>query len=129
MTYKEIEKLLLPRFLKYVRFDTESNRHAEETPSTLGQWDLARALQDELLALGLKDVKITDHCYVIARLSASPQKANTPCVGFLAHLDTAGDVSGKDVKPQLIENYNGEKIELINGLCLDPAKEAGLAAQ
>jgi tripeptide aminopeptidase len=129
MNDKEIEKLIIPRFLKYVRFDTESDRHAEHTPSTLGQWDLARALENELLALGLKDVRVTDHCYVIAHLGASPEKKDLPCVGFLAHLDTAGDVSGKDVKPQLVENYNGEKIELINGLCLDPAKEAGLAAQ
>lgn len=70
----QIEKLLLPRFLNYVRYDTESCRHSEETPSTLGQWDLARVLYDELTGLGLKDVKITDRCYVIARLPSSPGK-------------------------------------------------------
>jgi len=129
-----LENLIVPRFLSYVRYDTESNRHAEETPSTFGQWDLARALRDELFSLGLKDVKVTNHCYVIARLPPTPGKENcptsldAPCVGFLAHLDTAGDVSGKDVKPILVQNYDGEKIELAGGLCLDPAKEPDLAA-
>jgi tripeptide aminopeptidase len=85
-------------------------------------------LRDELLGFGLKDVKITDHCYVIARLPPSPGKEKAPCVGFLAHLDTAGDVSGKGVKPQFVQNYNGGKIELAGGLCLDPAKEPDLAA-
>jgi len=124
-----MENLILPRFLKYVCFDTESNRHIDETPSTPGQWDLAKTLHDELLALGLKDVKITNHCYVMAGLPASPGKENTPCIGFLAHLDTAADVSGKDVKPQLVENYDGGRIELANGICLDPEKEPDLAAQ
>jgi tripeptide aminopeptidase len=129
MEDKQIEKLLLPRFLNYVRYDTESSRHSVETPSSPGQWDLAKTLQNELLALGLKDVKITDHCYVIARLLPSAGKENAPIIGFLAHLDTASDVSGKDVKPQLIESYGGEKIPLADGLCLDPSKEADLAAQ
>jgi len=129
MKDEEIEKLIVQRFMNYVRYDTESNRNTEETPSTPGQWDLAKALQDELLKIGLKDVKITDHCYVIARLPPSPGKDTVPCVGFLAHLDTAGDVSGKNVKPQLVQNYNGGKIELTDGLCLDPAKEPDLAAQ
>ena len=126
---KQLEKLIVPRFLKYVRYDTESNRYAAETPSTPGQWALAKTLQEELLALGISDVKITNHCYVIARLPASPGMEGAPPVGFVSHLDTAGDVSGKDVQPQLVENYNGSKIELANGLCLDPAKEPGLAAQ
>jgi len=134
MKDNEIENLLLPRFLSYVRFDTESNRHAEETPSTPGQWELAKMLRDELLGFGLKDVKITAHCYVIARLPPSPGcqtssgLENAPCVGFLAHLDTAGDVSGKGVKPQLVRNYDGGKIELAGGICLDPSKEPDLAA-
>ena len=125
----QLENLILPRFLNYVRFDTESNRNTGETPSTPGQWELAKTLRGELSALGLKDVKITDHCYLIARLPASPGKETRPCIGFLAHLDTASDVSGKDVKPQLVKNYNGGKINLANGVCLDPAKEPDLAAQ
>ncbi|GHV96676.1 peptidase T [Spirochaetia bacterium] len=124
-----VENLLLPRFLKYVRYWTESDRHVEATPSSPGQWDLAKALRDELLGLGLKDVTLTDHCYVIARLPPGPGKESAPGVGFLAHIDTASDVSGKDVKPQLVHNYNGEKIELAGGLTLDPAQEPDLAAQ
>jgi tripeptide aminopeptidase len=134
----ELEKLIIPRFLNYVCCDTESDRHIEKTPSTEGQWELAKVLRDELLALGLKDVKITDHCYVIARLPATSassfcqacqEKENAPCIGFLAHLDTASEVSGKDVKPQFVQNYDGKKIELADGLCLDPEKEPGLAEQ
>ncbi|MDR0315843.1 MAG: peptidase T [Treponema sp.] len=124
-----IEKLIVPRFMNYVRYWTESDRHAEETPSTAGQWDLAKALAGELTALGVKDVSLTDHCYVIARLPPSPGKENAPCIGFLAHIDTASDVSGKDVQPQLVNNYNGKKIELAGGLALDPEKEPDLAAQ
>jgi tripeptide aminopeptidase len=124
----ELEKLIIPRFLNYVRCDTGSDRHSEKTPSTQGQWELAKILYDELLALGL-DVKITDYCYVIARLPASLGKENVPYIGLLAHLDTSDDVSGKDVKPQLVQNYNGAKIELADGLCIDPEKEPDLAGQ
>lgn len=129
MTDREIEKLIVPRFLKYVRYYTESDRSVEKTPSTPGQWELAKTLRDELLELGLKDVKITEHCYLIARLPSSAGKENAPCVGFLAHLDTASDVTGKDVKPRFVENYDGGKIALADGLCLDPEKEPDLAAQ
>jgi len=130
MKDNEIEKLLIPRFIKYVRYDTESDRRIDETPSTPGQWELAKALKDELLIIGVNDVKITDHCYVIARLPPSPRfEKDAVCIGFLAHLDTAGDVSGKDVKPQYVQNYSGGRIELAGGLCLDPANESDLAAQ
>ncbi|MCL2440514.1 MAG: peptidase T [Treponema sp.] len=129
MNDQQLENLLLPRFLNYVRYDTQSNSHIAETPSTPGQWELAKVLYKELLDLGIKDVKITGHCYVIARLPPSPGREKEPCIGFLAHLDTAGDVSGKDVKPQLVKNYNGSKIELADGICLDPEKEPDLAAQ
>ena len=128
---KQLEMSLIPRFMNYVRYWTESNRHIEATPSTLGQWDLARALQDELLGLGIKEVELTPHCYVIARLPPTKGREAVPSVGFLAHIDTASDVSGKDVKPQLVHNYDGEKIEISaqDGLTLDPVKEPDLAAQ
>ena len=125
----QLEHLLTPRFMRYVRYWTESDRHVEATPSSPGQWELAKALRDELLELGLADVELTGHCYVIARLPPDPGKENVPSVGFLAHIDTASDVTGKDVKPCLVNNYNGEKIELAAGLALDPAVEPGLAAQ
>jgi len=129
MESPNLDDLIIPRFLKYVCIDTESNRNVPETPSTLGQWELAKVLRDELLALGLTDVQLTEHCYVIARLQASANRENDSCFGFLAHLDTAGDVCGSNVKPQFVKNYNGEKIDLMYGLCLDPAKEPDLAEQ
>ena len=125
---QHIEKLLVPRFMNYVRYWTESDRHVQETPSSPGQWELAKVLRDELAALGLADTVLTDHCYVIARLPPSPGKEAAPCVGFLAHIDTASDVSGKDVQPHLVSGYNGKKIELAGGLALDPAREPDLAA-
>jgi tripeptide aminopeptidase len=126
---QQLEQLIVPRFMNYTRYWTESDRHAEATPSSLGQWDLARALQNELLGLGIKEVELSPHCYVIARIPASEGREAAPTVGFLAHLDTASDVSGKDVKPQLVKEYNGRKIALSGGLELDPAKEADLAEQ
>ena len=129
ITDHEIENSLTARFMRYVRYCTESDRHVEETPSSPGQWELAKALRDELAGFGLADITLTDHCYVIARLPPAAGKENAPPVGFLAHLDTASDVSGRDVKPRLVSNYNGEKIELSGGLALDPAREPDLAAQ
>jgi tripeptide aminopeptidase len=125
---EEFHKLTVNRFLNYVRFWTTSDRHNTDTPSTPGQWDLAKALVEELKSLGIKDVTLTDHCYVIARLPASAGKENYPTVGFLAHLDTAADVSGKDVKACLVENYDGKPIDLGCGQSLDPALDPALAA-
>jgi tripeptide aminopeptidase len=127
-TSDEFYALTVQRFLKYVRFWTTSDRHKNITPSTPGQWDLAKALVEELRDMGLSDVNLTDHCYVIARLPASPGKEETPPVGFLAHLDTSEEVSGENVKPCLVDNYDGKPINLAGGLCLDPAVEPLLAA-
>jgi tripeptide aminopeptidase len=124
-----IEGLVVPRLLTYVRYWTESDRHVKETPTTAGQWELAKTLAEELKNLGLSGVELTDHCYVIARIPPSPGKEAVPSVGFLAHMDTAGDVSGKDVRPHLVKNYDGKKIPLSAGLFLDPAVDADLAAQ
>jgi tripeptide aminopeptidase len=120
---------LTARFLRYVRIPTASDHHVEATPSTPGQWDLARLLADELRSLGLTDVELTDHCYVIARLPASSGKEGFPAVGFLAHLDTSDDAPGTDVKPQVVEKYDGGRIGLVDGLVLDPDADPGLAAQ
>jgi len=116
------------RFLKYARFKTTSDRHNPETPSTPGQWELAKALVEELRNLGITDIALTDHCYVIARLPASPGKEQCPAVGFLAHLDTSSEVSGENVAPRLVENYDGKPIDLGGGLCLDPLESPDLAA-
>ncbi|MDR2102244.1 MAG: peptidase T [Treponema sp.] len=124
-----IENLVVPRFMNYVRYCTTSDRHVAETPSTPGQWDLAKALAEELRSLGIGDTEVTDHCYVIARIPPSPGKEKVPAVGFLAHMDTASDVSGKDVNPRLVAQYDGKKIDLGGGYVLDPEQNADLAAQ
>jgi tripeptide aminopeptidase len=124
-----LEELIVPRFLKYVRYWTESDRRVEATPSTPGQWDLAKALAEEFRGFGIAGVELTDHCYVIARLPASPGREKAPVIGLLAHLDTAGDVSGKGVNPRLVKNYGGQKIDLSGGIALDPAADPDLAAR
>jgi tripeptide aminopeptidase len=129
MDDEKLSALVVPRFLKYVRYWTTSDHHISDTPSTPGQWDLAKALAEELRGLGLTDVELTDHCYVIARMPPTAGREDQPAVGFLAHLDTAQDVPGKDVNPQLIENYDGKKIDLAGDNALDPALDAVLAAQ
>ena len=123
------ERSVMQRFLRYVQIGTASSRHVEETPSTPGQWDLAKLLMEELRALGLEPAELTGHCYVIARIPATPGKEQVPALGFLAHLDTVGDVPGGGVKPQVVENYGGQRIELGGGLVLDPRTDPGLAAQ
>jgi tripeptide aminopeptidase len=123
-----ITDLVVPRFLTYVRCWTTSDRHGEEIPSTPGQWDLARILAEELRRLGLTEVELTGHGYVLARIPASPGKEAAPATAFMAHLDTAGDVPGKDVQPRLVKNYDGRRIELSGGLALDPAEDPDLAA-
>ncbi|MDR2370870.1 MAG: peptidase T [Treponema sp.] len=137
-----LRELIVPRFLRYVAYWTTSDPHVEETPSTPGQWELAKALAGELSGLGIRNVELTRHCYVIARLSPSPGKEGAPVIGFLAHMDTADDVSGRDVKAHLVEHYDGKRIRLAGGtagadgggedvpaLFLDPASDPDLAAQ
>jgi tripeptide aminopeptidase len=125
----EIVGRVLPRFLKYVRFWTESDRSIADTPSTPGQWELAKALAAELSEIGLSDVELTDHCYVIARLPASAGREKAPVIGFMAHLDTSSDVSGKDVKPVLTERYDGSPIRLAEGRALAPAEFPDLSGR
>jgi tripeptide aminopeptidase len=124
-----LAEAIVSRFLRYVRIKTSSDHHVPATPSTLGQWDLAKLLEEELRGLGLTDVVLTDHCYVIARLPASSGKEGRPTVGFLAHMDTSDDAPGGDVKPQVVENYDGRRISLADNLALDPDADSDLAAQ
>ncbi|MCL2094248.1 MAG: peptidase T [Treponema sp.] len=125
----EFATLTQDRFIRYVQFDTTSDKTVAGTPSTQGQWDLARALGEELRGLGLNDITLTEHCYLIARLEARAGCEHAEPIAFFAHLDTAEEVPGKDVKPQVIEAYDGSVIQLSNGLSLDPAQDGDLAAQ
>lgn len=115
-----LEHDLEERFLRYVRVHTTSDRHSETTPSTDRQFDLANMLARELGELGVHDVTVTEHSYVIARLPAS-SGVESPAVAFLAHVDTAPDTSGEDVKPRIWRDYDGTPLEIGNGLHLDPS--------
>ncbi len=101
---------VLERFLKYTAIDTQSDPESKTSPSTSKQFDLARLLVKELEDLGLEDISLDERCYVMARLAAN-EEGLVP-IGFIAHMDTSPDLSGKDVKPRLIENYDGGDIVL-----------------
>ncbi|QPR27087.1 peptidase T [Edwardsiella hoshinae] len=102
---------LLDRFLNYVSFDTQSKPGVRQVPSTEGQLKLARVLQSELTALGLEQVTLSEHGCVMATLPANVDWP-VPTIGFIAHMDTAPDASGKNVNPQIVENYRGGDIAL-----------------
>lgn len=107
-----MNKELVDRFLKYVSFDTQSSEENEaECPSTAKQFALAEYLRDELQSLGLQDVEMDSHGYVYATLPANTQK-DVPVIGFISHMDTSPDCSGANVKPRVIENYDGKDIVL-----------------
>ena len=98
------------RFLKYVTFDTKSSEETGTTPSTPGQRVFAEALVNELEALGLEDISIDEHSYVMATLPANTDSEETPVIGFIAHLDTSPDMSGKDVNPRIVSYLGGDII-------------------
>ncbi|MBY6186926.1 peptidase T [Marinobacter hydrocarbonoclasticus] len=102
---------LLDRFLRYVTFDTQSNASSSNCPSTPGQLTLARALYEELKAMGLSDVHLDKHGYLMATLPANTDRL-IPAIGFIAHMDTAPDASGQDVRPQVIPDYDGQIVAL-----------------
>jgi tripeptide aminopeptidase len=102
---------LIDRFISYVTVDTESDPTSENTPSTKKQWDLANALVAELKEIGMKDVSIDENSYIMATLPSNLDK-ELPIIGFISHFDTSPDFTGANVKPQIIENYNGSDIIL-----------------
>ncbi|MBD8070101.1 peptidase T [Bacillus sp. PS06] len=117
-----MKEKLIERLTRYVKVDTQSNEESTTCPSTPGQLELAHLLVDELKSIGMEEVTIDENGYVMATLPANTDKA-VPTIGFLAHVDTATDFTGKHVKPQLIENYDGEAIVLNEALdvVLSPA--------
>ncbi|MFN2395298.1 MAG: peptidase T [Bacteroidales bacterium] len=106
-----MKKILLEKFYKYISIDTQSDPTSETFPSTKKQFDLANVLVEELKELGLKDANIDENCYVMATLPSNIDK-DVPVIGFLAHVDSAPDMPGKDIKPQIVEDYDGEDILL-----------------
>ena len=100
------------RLIRYCQIDTQSDpANEEETPSSKKQFDLARVLEAELKELGLEDVTLDEHCYVYAKLPSNIER-EVKTVGFVAHMDTAPDFSGTNVKPRIIENFDGNDIAL-----------------
>ena len=100
------------RLLKYVSYWTTSDESCSDIPSSEREFTLAKALKQELETLGLTNILLTDHCYVYAKLPATPGMENCKSIGFIAHMDTAPDFPGKDVKPQIIPGYDGGDILL-----------------
>ena len=108
-----MKKEIVERFLKYVGFDTQSSEEAEgRCPSTEKQLRLAEYLVEELKEIGMQEVEMDAHGYVFATLPASEGMEEVPVVGFIAHMDTSPDCSGADVRPRIIENYDGTDIVL-----------------
>ena len=100
------------RLLKYVSYWTTSDEECRQIPSSERQFELGKVLKQELCDLGLEKVTLTDHCYVYGLLPATKGYADKPAVGFISHMDTAPDFSGKDVKPQIIPDYDGNDVLL-----------------
>ena len=102
---------IIDRFISYVTIDTESDSNSETTPSTAKQWDLANKLVEELKAIGMQEVTIDDKAYIMATLPSNVLH-EVPTIGFISHFDTSPDFTGKNVKPQIIKNYDGNDIVL-----------------
>lgn len=100
------------RFLEYVKVDTKSDETTRTTPSTKGQLELGRILEKELKEIGLSDVHVDEFGYVYATLKGNSDKKDIPTIGFISHMDTAPDMSGKNVNPQIVKNYDGNVIVL-----------------
>lgn len=114
---------ILDRFLRYVSVDTQADPESETQPSAAKELNLLKMLRDELMAMGV-EATLDEYGYVMATIPSNCDKEDVPAVGFIAHVDTAPDASGADVKPQIIENYDGSDIPLkgVPGLSLKPSQ-------
>ena len=102
---------IINRFVRYVTVDTESDPNSPSTPSSQNQWDLANALAQELKDIGMSEVSIDEHAYIMATLPSNVEH-HVPTIGFISHFDTSPDFTGANVKPRVIDNYDGEDIVL-----------------
>ena len=109
---------LKDRFLKYVSFDTQSDEMSETFPSTEKQKVLLKYLVEEMKSLGLTEVEMDEHSYAMGTIPATPGYENRPVIGFISHVDTSPDMSGANIKPQIIENYDGKDIRLNENLMM-----------
>jgi len=106
-----MEKAFLERFLRYTRIDTQSDENSDSVPSTKKQLDLAKLLVEEMKSMGLQDISLDEKGYVMATLPSNCIN-KIPIIGFIAHMDTSPDMSGKNVNPQVIRDYDGKDILL-----------------
>ena len=113
---------IVDRFIKYARIDTQSDESNSQTPSTQKQFNLAKEVEKEALEMGLVDVSLDNNCYLMATLPSNTTNKNIPVIGFISHFDTSPDMSGKNVNPTIIKNYDGEDIVLneTNNVILSP---------
>ena len=102
---------IVDRFIKYVRIDTQSDENNTQTPSTQKQFNLAKEVEKEAIEMGLSEVSLDNNCYLMATLPANTKK-KVPTIGFIAHFDTSPDMSGKDVNPRIVKEYDGKEIVL-----------------
>src|SRR5690606_12262753 len=108
---------LIERLVRYAKIDTQSDFNSESTPSTAGQWDLLHELEKEMKTIGLTDVGMDEAGYLFGTLPANTDR-KIPVIGFLAHVDTATDFTGKNVNPQRIDNYDGQDIPLNDSITM-----------
>ena len=106
-----MKEKLIERLIRYAKIDTQSDGGSSSTPTTAGQWDLLHELQKELTDIGMEDITLDNNGYLFATLPANTNR-DVPVIGFLAHVDTATDYTGKNVNPQRIDNYDGKDIQL-----------------
>lgn len=98
---------IVDRFLRYISINTKSNPESEDTPSSIEQWDLARLLEKEMKEMGLEDVTLDDHCYLMGTLPANSDWEQ-PTIGFIAHMDSAPDMSGENIQPKIVQYTGGD---------------------
>lgn len=112
---------LIDRFISYVKIDTQSDENSNQTPSTSKQFNLAKELERELNDIGLSEISLDNNCYLMATLPANTHK-KVPTIGFIAHLDTSPDMSGQNIKPRIVKNYDGNDIILneVSNIVLSP---------
>lgn len=102
---------IVDRFIKYARIDTQSDENNTQTPSTQKQFNLAKEVEKEMIEMGLTDISLDNNCYLMATLPANTTKS-VPTIGFIAHFDTSSDMTGANVNPQIVKNYDGKDVVL-----------------
>ena len=113
------------RLLKYVQFETASNALSDTCPSTASQWDLAKSLVEEMKNMGISDARGDESCYVYAHIPANAE--GLPSIGLIGHMDVSPAVPCQQVKPRIIENYDGKRVVLESGDVIDPAEFPDIA--